>query len=114
MSTIARSRSTVARSHVMRSLAAGGRPEIGTPSRADWAIVCGESTPSRFEFERVGSGAVSGSAFTCDEGTYPEIDAWPQRYGSDCTLFSAEKPRRVLMSMWRSVVVPAAAVLSLS
>ena len=27
------------------SRGAGTRPAIGTPSRADWWIVCGESTP---------------------------------------------------------------------
>src|SRR5690242_12017191 len=39
---------------------AGVRPAIGTPSRADWAIVCGDFVPSRFPLVSVGSGAVAG------------------------------------------------------
>src|SRR3954470_1670328 len=39
---------------------AGVRPAIGTPLRADWAIVCGDSVPSRFPLVSVGFGAVVG------------------------------------------------------
>src|SRR3954447_13733017 len=35
-------------------LGAGARPEIGTPSFADWKIVCGESAPSRFGCDTFG------------------------------------------------------------
>ena len=46
---------------------------------------------------------------------YPASVAWPQRYGSDWTLPNADHARRVWpWSMWRSVVVPSAALLSLS
>jgi hypothetical protein len=31
---------------IPREAGAGSRPEIGTPLRADWAIVCGESALS--------------------------------------------------------------------
>ena len=45
----------------MRSSAgAGTRPAIGTPSRADCAIVCGESTPLRFGLDTFASGATVG------------------------------------------------------
>src|SRR3954454_11789200 len=39
---------------------AGVRPAIGTPLRADWAIVWGDSVPSRFPLVSVGFGAVVG------------------------------------------------------
>src|SRR3954452_6667938 len=90
---------------------AGTRPEIGTPSRADCAIVCGESTPSRFGCETFGAAGVVGRPAG---GVYPARLARPQRYGSDWTLPNVDHARRVLWSMWRSVVVPAAAVLSSS
>ena len=43
-----------------RLAGAGTRPEIGTPLRADWAIVCGESIPFRFGFDTFGAGGVVG------------------------------------------------------
>jgi hypothetical protein len=43
-----------------KGLGAGGRPEIGTPLRADWAIVCGESTPLAFGLDTFGSAGVVG------------------------------------------------------
>ena len=54
-----RSRST-STSVIALSRGAGSRPEIGTPSRADWAIVCGESAPLRFGLETFGSGGFVG------------------------------------------------------
>ena len=46
---------------VMRSPAgAGTRPEIGTPSRADCAIVCGDFAPLRLGLDTFGSAAVVG------------------------------------------------------
>src|SRR3954447_14519227 len=90
---------------------AGSRPEIGTPSCADIAIVCGESAPSRFGCETFGGAGVVGRSAG---GVYPVSTAWPQRYGSDCTLPNVDQAIRVLWSMWRSVVVPAADVSSSS
>ena len=53
--------SSWARRRVIRSSrGAGGRPEIGTPSRADCAIVCGESTPLRFGLDTFGGGGSVG------------------------------------------------------
>src|SRR3954465_8640037 len=37
---------------------AGVRPAIGTPLRADWAIVCGDRVPSRLELDTVGRSGV--------------------------------------------------------
>ena len=37
---------------IPRAAGAGSRPEIGTPLRADWAIVCGESALSSGFAER--------------------------------------------------------------
>ena len=46
---------------VIESFAGAGlRPEIGTPLRADWAIVCGEFAPSRFGCETFGAVGVVG------------------------------------------------------
>src|SRR4051794_40041680 len=46
-------------STVMRLLAgAGVRPAIGTPLRADCAIVCGDRVPSRLELDTVGRSGV--------------------------------------------------------
>src|SRR3954451_19115157 len=102
----------LAPSTVMPRLAgAGVRPEIGTPLRADWAIVCGESIPSRFGWETFGAaGVVDWPA----GGAGAARTALPQRCGSDWTRPNVDHARRVLTSMWRSVVVPAAAVLSSS
>src|ERR1700716_596965 len=74
-------------------------------------MVCGDRTPFRLGFETFGAVGVVGRS---EGGTYPVSDAWPQRYGSDWTLPSADQPSRVLLSMCRSVVVPAAEVSSLS
>ena len=38
----------------------GGRPAIGTPLRADWTIVWGESVPLRLVWPRIGGGACVG------------------------------------------------------
>src|SRR3954464_11250980 len=96
---------------IPRFAGAGLRPEIGTPLRADCAIVCGESAPSRFGCDTSGGAGVVGWPAG---GVYPAITARPQRYGSDWTEPNVDQARRVLTSMWRSVVVPAAAVLSSS
>src|SRR3979409_289247 len=74
-------------------------------------MVCGDRTPFRLGFETFGAVGVVGRS---EGGAYPVSDAWPQRYGSDWTLPSADQPSRVLLSMCRSVVVPAAEVSSLS
>ena len=44
---------------IPRSAGAGSRPEIGTPLRADWAIVCGEFALSS-GFASFGSAGVVG------------------------------------------------------
>src|SRR2546429_677841 len=44
---------------ILRS-SVGTRPEIGTPLRADCAIVCGDSAPLRFGFDTSGGAGVVG------------------------------------------------------
>ena len=94
------------------SAGAGTRPEIGTPSRADWAIVCGESAPLRFGLDTFGSARrrrLPGRRRVARQRRVaPAV-----RVG----LHAAERrPRaaRALLSMCRSVVVPAAVLSSLS
>ena len=87
-----------------RSPAPAARPEIGTPLRADCAIVCGDSAPLRFGFETFG-GAGVGRPVRRRRVARQRRVAPAVRVGLDA---AERRPRRAACSwsMWRSVVVP--------